>query len=115
MPFLANFVDLKESGTGYIFEGMDFGDVNLSLFITDGPPGSGPELHKHPYEEVFVILEGEATFTIAGQTVKAGRGDILLAPANTPHKFINSGTDQLKTVNIHPSGQIFQEAVPETE
>lgn len=111
MPFLAKFADLRPGETGYIFEGFDFGDVNLSFFITDAPPGSGPELHIHPYEEVFVILKGQATFMIGDQTILASNGEILLAPANTPHKFFNSGSDQLSTINIHPSGQIKQEAV----
>ena len=55
-----------------------------------------------------MILEGQATFTIAGQTLDAGRGDVLLAPANTPHKFINSGEGRLRSINIHPSGKIIQ-------
>ena len=111
MPFLANLIDLREGETGNIFEGFIFGDVNLSFFFTDAAPGSGPELHVHPYEEVFVILDGEATFTIDDQTITANSGDILLAPANTPHKFINSGNDQLSTINIHPSKRIIQNMV----
>lgn len=111
MPFLANFTDLRIGETGRIFEGYKFGDVNISMFITDATPGSGPELHFHPYEEVFVIIEGTATFTIANQTVVANSGDILLAPANTPHKFVNSGEGQLSTINIHPNERIIQEAV----
>ena len=111
MPFLAKITDLRTGETGRIFEGHEFGDVNLSMFITDAPPGSGPALHSHPYEEVFVIIEGTATFTIADQTMVAHSGDILLAPANTPHKFVNSGAGQLSTINIHPSKRIVQEAV----
>jgi mannose-6-phosphate isomerase-like protein (cupin superfamily) len=111
MPFLANLTDLSSGETGRIFEGYKFGDVNISMFITDAAPGSGPELHFHPYEEVFVIIEGTATFTIADQTVVANSGDILLAPANTPHKFVNSGEGQLFTINIHPNKRILQEAV----
>jgi mannose-6-phosphate isomerase-like protein (cupin superfamily) len=71
----------------------------------------GPELHFHPYDEVFLILEGQATFTVGDQTVSASSGDILHAPANTPHKFINSGQDELSTVNIHPSDHVIQEMV----
>ena len=111
MPFLANFTDLRIGETGRIFEGYKFGNVHISMFITDATPGSGPELHFNPYEEVFVIIEGTATFTIADQTVVANSGDILLAPANTPHKFINSGEGQLSTINIHPYERIIQEAV----
>jgi len=111
MPFLANLENLRQGETGGIFEGYRFGDVNLSFFYTDAPPGAGPELHFHPYEEVFVILQGQATFTIGGETTIATRGDVLLAPANAHHKFINSGTGRLATINIHPSDRVIQEMV----
>ena len=111
MPFLAHFRDLRPGDTGWIFEGYQFGEINLSMFITDTEPGTGPEMHFHPYEEVFVIMEGTATFTIAGETVVAHGGDVLLAPPNTPHKFVNTGEGRLSTVNVHPSDRIIQTAV----
>jgi mannose-6-phosphate isomerase-like protein (cupin superfamily) len=113
MPFLANLSDLRPDGTGSVFEGTDFGNINLSFFFTNTDSGHGPVLHQHPYEEVFVILEGQATFTIAGQTLISGEGDVLLAPANTPHKFINSGEGRLRSINIHPSKEIIQVQVKE--
>ena len=42
------------------FEGHRYGDVDVSFFLVDSPPGGGgPVLHTHPYEEIFVTLEGE--------------------------------------------------------
>jgi quercetin dioxygenase-like cupin family protein len=38
-------------------------------------------LHTHPYEEVFVTLEGEATFTVGEDTIEVGAGQIVVAPA----------------------------------
>ena len=111
MPFLAKLPDLREGNTGVIFEGYKFGDVNLSFFYTDAEPGAGPDLHFHPYEEVFVILDGQATFTIDGQTTIATSGDVLLAPAGAHHKFFNSGTSRLSTINIHPNDRVIQEMV----
>ena len=35
--------ELPYSQTAYMFEGH--GDADLSFFLTDAPPGSGPELH----------------------------------------------------------------------
>lgn len=109
MPFLANLSDLHPDRTGTVFQGGDFGEVNLSFFFTDTEPGRGPVLHQHPYEEVFVILAGQATFTIAGQTLEASEGDVLLAQANTPHKFVSTGEGRLRSINIHPSGKIIQQ------
>jgi hypothetical protein len=43
------------------FQGRLLG-VSVSVIVVDAPPGGGPRLHRHPYEEVFVVQEGSATF-----------------------------------------------------
>jgi len=40
------------------------------LFLVDFPPDSAPGLHKHPYEGVFVVQEGDATFTVGDATLE---------------------------------------------
>lgn len=74
----------------------------------EGPSG-GPRLHSHPYPEVFVIRSGRALFTLGEAKIEATRGDILVAPANTPHKFENLGPDPLETIDIHQSGEFVTE------
>ena len=95
------------------FEGCRYGEVNVSFFLVDSPPGSGAGLHKHPYEEIFVIQEGDATFTVGDATIEATGGQIVVVPAGVPHKFINSGSGPLRQVDIHPSGRIRQVDIPE--
>ena len=95
------------------FEGYRYGGVDASFFLVDSPPGGGSRLHTHPYEEIFVTLEGEATFTVGDATIEAGAGQIVVAPAGVPHKFVNSGTGTLRQVDIHPSGRIQQVNIPE--
>ena len=90
------------------FEGYRYGDVNVSFFLLDSPPGGGPVLHTHPYEEVFVTLEGEATFTVGDATIEVSAGQIVVAPVGVPHKFDNSGSGTLRLVDMHPSGRIKQ-------
>jgi mannose-6-phosphate isomerase-like protein (cupin superfamily) len=33
----------------------------------------------------------------------------VIAPAGVPHKFINSGTAQLRSINIHPVSHMITE------
>jgi mannose-6-phosphate isomerase-like protein (cupin superfamily) len=101
--------DLLQSAISYEFQGRDHGEIGVSAIIVDGPPGSGPRLHKHPYAEVFVILEGQATFTAGEDVIEAIGGQIVVVPAGVPHKFVNSGTGPLRQVDIHPSGQFITE------
>ena len=49
--------DLPHGETSYEFEGYHH-DAGVSFIVVDAPPESGPKLHKHPYEEVFVVQEG---------------------------------------------------------
>ena len=81
----------------------DFHSETMSVITNDMAPGEGPALHRHPSEEVFVIVEGEATFTLGDETVVARGGDFVVAPAGVPHAFKNTGSGRLITVDIHAS------------
>lgn len=88
-------------------EGREFGSP-VSLFLVDAEPGQGSEMHIHPYAETWVIRKGEAEFTVGEETIRGGAGDIVVGPANIPHRFINVGTGRLEIVSIHPSETIEQ-------
>ena len=108
MPRPVSVADLKSSETASQFEGRDHG-ATVSCFITGHPPGTGPGLHRHPYEETFVIQEGSATFTVDGEEIEARAGQIVVVPADAAHRFVNSGEGILRQVSIHPSDHVVQE------
>ena len=112
LPYVVNKDERARGKTALWFEGYRYGDVDVSFFLVESPPGGGPVLHTHPYEEVFVTLEGEATFTVGDATIEASAGQIVVAPAGVPHKFVNSGSGPLRQVDIHPSGRIQQTNIP---
>jgi mannose-6-phosphate isomerase-like protein (cupin superfamily) len=91
------------------FEGKAIGTGVTVLFFSDARIGAGPVLHRHPYDEVFIVREGRARFTIGDEIVEAVAGEILLAPAGTPHKFENLGPGRLETTDIHVSPEYIQE------
>src|SRR5215218_9508050 len=95
--------ELPCSTIAHKFEGYRYGDVNVSFFLVDSPPGSGAGLHKHPYEEIFVVQEGDATFTVGDATIEATGGQIVVVPAVWPQKSINSGGGPLRQVKIIPA------------
>jgi quercetin dioxygenase-like cupin family protein len=96
---------LPDSGNSYRFDGAAHG-APVSFFLLHTRPGEGPGLHRHPYAETFIVQEGEATFTVGDQTIEARAGDIVVAPAETPHAFVNSGSGVLRSVNIHPAPEM---------
>ena len=98
-------IDRQDGGTGgedwaENFQGTSYGaGLSIILESTD-EAGSGPRLHRHPYPETFVIRRGSATFTIGSTRLIGRAGQVLVAPAETPHKF-STGPDGYEAVHIH--------------
>ena len=90
------------------FEGAALGTGATVLFYATDEIGVGPRLHVHPYDEIFIVKEGNARFTVGGQMLDAGPGDVVLGPANQPHKYKNLGPGRLVTTDIHVSPRWIQ-------
>jgi mannose-6-phosphate isomerase-like protein (cupin superfamily) len=112
-PQVIEMETLRTSPTAVRFEGAPFGGIPASSFIVATPPGLGPSLHVHPYPEVFIVLHGEVTFRVGDRTIEAHGGQIVIGPANVPHKFTNTGTEPLSIVSIHPNDHVIQEDLEE--
>ena len=81
--------------------GADCGGVPACVIFVDAEPGRGPSLHKHPYAELFFLLEGEGTFS-DGESER-GPGEVVIVPPETPHSFVNNGTERLRQIDVHLS------------
>lgn len=93
--------DLPGSPDAHRFIGADHGGLPISLFLVDDRPGAGPQLHRHPYPELFIVHAGRAEFELDRTRLAAAAGDIIIAPATTAHRFINTGNEQLHITAIH--------------
>ncbi len=70
------------------------------------PDGSGPPPHRHDFEEMFTLLEGELAFTFRGETRTVAAPATVNIPANAPHSFKNaSGTMVHMLCMCTPAGQ----------
>ncbi len=97
------------------FEGRDLGTGVTVLFYVTDTVGEGPRWHVHPYDEVFIVRAGHALFTVGDQRIEAEAGDILLGPANIPHKYHNLGPGRLETTDIHLSESWIQTNLEDPE
>jgi mannose-6-phosphate isomerase-like protein (cupin superfamily) len=75
--------------------------AGVSVIFVDAPPGRGPCLHKHPAEEIFIIVEGKAEFVGGERHVRAGGGDIVIVLPDPPDSFTRSGPGRLRQIDIH--------------
>jgi quercetin dioxygenase-like cupin family protein len=77
-----------------------------SLIDMHVPPGGGPPPHRHDFEEMFTVLEGEIELTFRGKTSVARAGETANVPANAPHMFHNSSDKAARVLCLcSPSGQ----------
>jgi mannose-6-phosphate isomerase-like protein (cupin superfamily) len=80
----------------------------FSAYVATAKPGQGPSLHTHPYTEVAFAIEGTALITVGDEMREVKAGGIVVIPANTPHRFVNSGDAPLRQIDIHASPKFIQ-------
>lgn len=89
-------------------EGVDLsGPVTVLTYGTD-EIAAGPRLHLHPYDETFIVIEGQARFYVGDVVLDAAAGEVVLGPAGIPHRFENLGPGRLQTIDIHHSPKWIQ-------
>ena len=107
--------DRDAPGVAQVFLVGDTYSVLVSGEQTDGryclidmqvPDGGGPPPHRHDFEEMFTILDGEIEFTFRGEAHTVAAGSTVNIPANAPHFFRNvSGRDARLLCMCTPAGQ----------
>ena len=83
--------------------GDDHGGLGITVLLVDAPPGRGPSLHRHPYDELFIVQEGEALFATDDQERTVTAGELVIVPGGTWHRFVNTGDGPLRQIDIHVS------------
>ncbi len=83
-------------------------DTNGRFCVIDMhiPPGGGPSRHRHDFEEMFILLEGEMEATFRGKRTTVRAGDVINIPSNAPHQFHNASSKPVHLLCIcSPAGQ----------
>lgn len=64
------------------------GSTELAAWALDMEPGARSETHSMDREEVFIVISGTVTATVAEREVIAGPGDAIIVP---PHAALRIG------------------------
>jgi quercetin dioxygenase-like cupin family protein len=66
-------------------------DTNGAYCLIDMliPPDGGPPHHRHDFEEMFTVLDGDLEFTFRGKPQEVKSGGTINIPSNAPHFFKN--------------------------
>jgi len=83
---------------------MDAGELgarNLSVTWLELPPGAEQTLRSHEEaEQVYVVVGGAGTMSVAGDTQEVGEGDLILVPPATDHSIANGGEGVLACISV---------------
>jgi quercetin dioxygenase-like cupin family protein len=87
-----------------LLEGSRFCLDHLTIILGETAPGAAIPLHRHSYEELFIVHGGRGTYTVGPTTVEAGPGDGVLIPSGVAHRFANDGHETLYHTAVHSTG-----------
>jgi mannose-6-phosphate isomerase-like protein (cupin superfamily) len=83
---------------------MDAGEMgarNISVTWLEVPGGAEQALHSHgEAEQVYVVVRGAGTMSVAGDTQRIEEGDLVLVPPATDHAIANDAEDALACISI---------------
>jgi mannose-6-phosphate isomerase-like protein (cupin superfamily) len=85
------------------FEVLQTGKRTQTAMMTLKPgksSGSKPQGHKQS-DQVLLVLEGQVHGEIAGDEITLRKGDVVIIPAATKHKFTNRGSADAITFNTY--------------
>jgi quercetin dioxygenase-like cupin family protein len=74
----------------------------MMLSLVEMQPHAVVEPHSHPHEQMGLLLEGELTFTIGGQTRTLRPGEMWRIPGGVVHSAV-AGDRPVKALDVfHP-------------
>jgi quercetin dioxygenase-like cupin family protein len=80
------------------------GDTPACVIYVDAAPGDRVRLHRHPYAELFFVLDGTATFEDGDGTIEVNAGAFVVVSPGQPHGFSNRTDHPLRQIDVHLSG-----------
>jgi len=93
--------DLPRDVISRDFVGEKHGGIGACVLFVDAGPGEGPRLHRHPYVEILIVLEGTSTFDDGQSKRIVEAGEMAVVEAGQAHAFTNSGLGRLRQIDVH--------------
>jgi len=105
------FVDKNDCVHHQIFPGVDIYTTtcqHVMLSLVEMQPHAVVEEHSHPHEQMGLMLEGAADFTIGGTEMRVTAGRMWRIPGGVVHKVV--ALDQpVRAIDVfHPPREEYQ-------
>ncbi|MCE9527752.1 MAG: cupin domain-containing protein [Pirellulaceae bacterium] len=96
------YVTRQDCSRHTIFPGVNIfttaGEKTM-LSLVEFEPGAIVQPHSHPHEQMGMLLEGELTFTIGGETKTLQPGEMWRIPGGIVHSAV-AGNKPVKALDV---------------
>ena len=99
---MSYFVQRSDCSHHEIFPGVHIfttAGERMMLSVVELAPHAVVEPHSHPHEQMGLLLEGELTFTIGGQTKTLRPGEMWRIPGGVVHGCV-AGDQPAKALDV---------------
>src|SRR5690242_14059274 len=87
---------------------------SYEIFLQQGPEGSGPPPHSHPWDESFFVIKGELAFGVDAESMTVSAGTLVHLPAGTVHWFrFGKDAEMLSMTSRLGASQMFTDLARE--
>ena len=93
--------NLRDAGSWFAVLSTSAKSQTATMTLAPGK-SSGPKGNEHPKsEQVLLVVEGEVYAEIGDEKATLRKGDSVIVPAGTPHRFVNHGGSPAVTFNVY--------------
>jgi mannose-6-phosphate isomerase-like protein (cupin superfamily) len=84
-----------------LMDAGELGSRNMSVTWLEIPAGAEQTLRSHEEaEQVYVVVRGVGTMSVAGDTQRVEEGDLILVPPATDHAIGNDRDEALACISV---------------
>jgi mannose-6-phosphate isomerase-like protein (cupin superfamily) len=97
----APVVEFHRLRSHVLMDAGELGSRNMSVTWLEVPAGVEQELRSHEEaEQVYVVVRGSGTMSVAGDTQVVEEGDLILVSPATDHSIANKGETELACISV---------------
>jgi mannose-6-phosphate isomerase-like protein (cupin superfamily) len=84
-----------------LMDAGELGSRHMSVTWLEIPAGAEQTLRSHEEaEQVYVVVRGAGTMSVAGDTQPVEEGDLIMVPPATDHAIANGSADELACISV---------------
>jgi quercetin dioxygenase-like cupin family protein len=96
-------VDWSKIAWQNVREGVErkaFSGANATLALHRLQPGHEPRPHRHPFEQIVYILQGQVDFHVGDEIIRLGPGGLLTVPPDVMHHAEVIGDEPVLNLDV---------------